>query len=192
MLYRNLDETPLRASPFDKNPKGFVYRQTGTMYIFADEVGCVYSIFGWNRTDLYTKHIDNELTIKFKASGTPYEKYFICPDDYKPADNLDPNRCNIDGPLTRSKSYGSRKKLEEERKEDDKNIVQYLLIAAGIILVMILALFAFKCINLGKSKSATHSKKMISKTPTKLNTGKSSPSGTKSLSKNEFISMTIK
>lgn len=167
VLYRDLNETPSKVSPFDKSPKGFVYRQTGTMYIFADEIGCVYSVSGWNRTDLYTFHTKNKLVLKFSAKGLPYEKYFICPKDYKPADNLDPNRCNIDGPLTRSKSYATLKDHEEDRKGNESSIGQYLLIGGSIIIILILALVAFKCIKLKKSKFATSSKKVTSNSTNK-------------------------
>ena len=122
------------------------------MFLFDDEMGCVYSIFGWNRTDLYSSHASGETTLKFKARGTPYEQFFLCPAKYKPNDFLDPNRCSLADELKRSKSDGQfSDRAGGNEKEQESKTLRFLLIGGAIVLLLVVAVMSFKYLKSAKT-----------------------------------------
>ncbi len=91
---------------FSQVPRGLVNHVDGTMFLVDDLRGCVYTILGWGRTDLAKKaETEGEHELSFKANGTPFERFFDCPPQYRIREGdevmlgdellADPDRCLI-------------------------------------------------------------------------------------------------
>lgn len=89
---------------FSQVPRGLVNHVDGTMFLVDDLRGCVYTILGWGRTDLAKKaETEGEQELTFKANGTPFERFFDCPPQYRIRESdetlnellADPDRCLI-------------------------------------------------------------------------------------------------
>ncbi|KAH9396842.1 hypothetical protein TYRP_003140, partial [Tyrophagus putrescentiae] len=91
---------------FSQVPRGLVNHVDGTMFLVDDLRGCVYTILGWGRTDLAKKaETEGEQELTFKANGTPFERFFDCPPQYRIREGdevmlgdellADPDRCLI-------------------------------------------------------------------------------------------------
>lgn len=77
-------------------PQGTVNYVTGLLYLFDDDLGCVYTAENWGRMDFWERSDNEQMDIVLPVHCTPYERFFKCPErfkDKKPK-NLDPNRCN--------------------------------------------------------------------------------------------------
>ncbi len=88
---------------FSSLPRGTVLSRTGVLYLLDDALGCVYSVEGWHRLDLLESRATggDRSVMRFRATGTPYERFFTCrqfylrPNESLPRCSKDPRRCDI-------------------------------------------------------------------------------------------------
>lgn len=94
---------PSNSKPmFGKSlPQGTVSYITGFLYLFDDDLGCVYTVENWGRMDFWERSDNEKMDINLPVYCTPYERFFNCPEKFrkmsKKAKNLDPSRCNCRG-----------------------------------------------------------------------------------------------
>lgn len=82
------------GTSFKSLPQGTIHFESGMLYLLDDALGCVYAIEHWGRLDLLaSSQSGGDLTMKFKATGIPYELFFICPANK--SGSLSPDRCDI-------------------------------------------------------------------------------------------------
>lgn len=83
-MYLNYNESDIvnRPIPFLKKPPlGIIEKGTETLFLFDDDLGCVYTVLCFNQTDFSKEFRRGNQEMKFRAFGTPFEEFFRC--DYK-------------------------------------------------------------------------------------------------------------
>lgn len=128
----------------------------GTLFLFDDEKGCVYAVLGWKEgTDLAALYDqDNHRSLDFAVIGTPYEKFFQCPDEFKVSANLDGGRCQVVG---------------EEAESGLRRSELFIFLGVALALLAVLALMVF-C-------ACKYAKGLVLKNSFKKKSGKSGKAG---------------
>lgn len=97
-LHYNKSDSLNNSISFSKPPLGIVQESTGTLFLFDDEKGCVYTVLKFNNPDLEEEFSKHNKQLKFQSWGTSFEKFFDCYETFYSVEELNPERCSF-GPI---------------------------------------------------------------------------------------------
>lgn len=130
-LHYNESDSLNSSATFKRSPpSGIVKESTGTLFLFDNEQGCVYTVLCFHQPDFVEEYEKNQQEMKYRAFGTPFETFFSCDESFQSDGDLDPERCTI-GVVPSAEEIESE--CIEPNGGSSVQVLKYLLIIAALI-----------------------------------------------------------